>query len=373
VRRNAGLTLVELVVAAGLLSILMLGVFQLLDDFLSMWEKSEHRRVLVEETSGVLELMAEDLWALEPGPRGDVLAEWVLWDVDGDGVKQEAWPRLRVVRHASPAELQRLRSGDRAAVASANAPTADADDPQAGPPQVTDEGLIEVCWVVLPAHPGTQDVDLRAEGYLWRGERIFGGEPKQSFFAKEFLSAGGKPRPGAVNEVSGGILWLGLQFATQTSLIHDDWKIGNQLADTAASWDAWARERPDLDAHYYNEAGAGMPPARGRPLLPRRVRIEIEIERQKDLKRRTRLARFAESKENRLVVLDGQRSPAPGGYVRVDQEWMQVRSVVGDSITVQRAQRGTKAAIHDAGALVHWGQPAVREIPVPTFQEDWNL
>ena len=110
-RRRSGLTLVELVVAAGLLSILMLGVFQLLDDFLSMWERSERRRMLVEETSGVLELLAEDFWALEPGARGDVLCEWVLSDVDVDGVKETPWPRMRMVRNASPAELQRMQAG----------------------------------------------------------------------------------------------------------------------------------------------------------------------------------------------------------------------------------------------------------------------
>jgi hypothetical protein len=351
--RRSGLTLIELVVAAGLLSILMLGVFTLLDDFLSMWEKSEHRRVLVEETSGVLELVAHDLQALEPGPRGDVLCEWVMWDTDSDGVSDMHWPRIRLVRHASPAELQRLQAGSETTV--------------------PDEGLIEVCWTAMPAHLGASDLDLRAEGFLWRGERIYGGEPKESFFADEFLSASGQPRPGAVNEVSGGVLWFGMQFATQTSLLGEGWRLGTDLADVAASWDGWSRGRADLDAHWFNEPGRGMPPARGRPVLPRRVRIELEIERRKDLKRRTRLERFADSKDNRLAVLDGERLPAPGGFVRLNQEWMEVTDVIGDSATVRRGARGTKPAIHDAGSLVHWGTLAVREVPVPTFQEDWNL
>jgi len=163
VRGRSGLTLVELVVAAGLLSILLLGLFALLDDFLSMWEQSERRRAQVEESSGILELAALDFAALESGPRGDVVCEWVLWDLDGDGVKDQPWPRVRLVRHASPAELQRLQAGSA--------------EKRLG------EGLIEVCWTVMPAHLGAQDADLRAEGYLWRGERLFGGDPKASFFA----------------------------------------------------------------------------------------------------------------------------------------------------------------------------------------------
>jgi len=352
---RSGLTLVELVLAAGLLSLLMVALFALLDDFLGMWEKSEQRRQLVEETSGVLELLVADLTALDPGPRGDVLCEWILTDTDGDGVGETKWPRLRLVRHASPAELQRLLVGR--------------------PADVLTQGLIEVIWTMTPAHPGATDPDLRAEGFLWRGERIWG--PPQdgdvSFFDDAYLSEAGQPRPGTVNEVSGGILWLGLQLATQTSLVQDGWTIGGELPDAAASWDAWARGRPDPERHYWNEPAAGMPPPRGRPVLPRRVRIELELERERDLKRRTRLTRPIEATDARLDVVDGERIPSSGSFVLVGSEWMEVTAVVGDSVTVVRGARGTQPALHEVGDLVHWGAPAVREVRVPLCQEDWNL
>ena len=83
-RRRAGLTLVELVVAAGLATLLFVALFSVLEDFLSLWDRSEERRALAEETSGVLELLAEDLAVLEAGRRGDFVGEWVLFDTDGD-------------------------------------------------------------------------------------------------------------------------------------------------------------------------------------------------------------------------------------------------------------------------------------------------
>ena len=354
-KRRSGLTLIELVLAAGLLSILMVALFTLLDDFLDLWEQSEHRRQLVEETSGVLELMAFDLTALEPGARGDVLCEWILFDTDGDGVKESKWPRMRMVRHASPAELQRLSVGRSE--------------------ELITQGLIEVIWTATPAHPGTTNADLRAEGFLWRGERIFG--PGQdgdvSFFDEAYLSEAGQPRPGTVNEVSGGILWVGMQFATQTSLVRDGWTLGRELRDAAASWDGWSRGRPDVELTYWNEPGAGVPAPRGRPVLPRRVRIELEIERERDLKRRTRITRPVEARDSRLDVIDGERIPPPGSFVLLGSEWMKVSSVVGDSLSVLRGARGTRAAFHQAGQLVHHGAAAVREIRVALFQEDWNL
>lgn len=355
-RGEEGLTLVELVLAAGLLSMLMVAVFNLLDSFLGMWEKSETRRQLVEEASGIGELLATDLSALEAGPRGDFLAEWVFFDTDGEGGADTMWPRIRMVRHASPAELDRMFAG------------------QALGPQDT-QGLIEVVWAILPARPVHSNPDLRAEALAWRGERLL--RPSQSddpsIFEDEFLSRAGFPRPGATNEVSGGILWFGMQFATQTSILNDGWSIGDGLQDCATSWDAWGKGRPNADRTEWNLPGRGMPTARTSPILPRRVRIELEIEREKDLKKRTRLSRFTSTEERTLQLDHKGRVPDVGAFVRVDAEWMQITTVTGRQVGVRRGQRATEATTHESGALVHWGFPLVREVPIAQHQEDWNL
>jgi hypothetical protein len=308
------------------------------------------------EASGASELLAGDFNALEPGPRGDFLAEWAFFDVDGDGVAETKWPRIRMVRHASRPELARLQAGE--------------------PEKIADEGLIEVIWAVLPAHPGTTDKAARAEGILWRGERIF-GPPRGadvSIFDKKYLSATGVPRPGSTQEVTDGVLWVGLEFATQTSILDDGWKLGGEMQDCVASWDGWGRKRPNSDRHTWNDPSRFQATARETPILPRRARVEIEFERPKQFKLRTHLARFVATQDGGIDLDDGARVPQDrGAFVLIDSEWMQITSVTGDTAGVVRGARGTTPAAHEAGAIVHWGNTVVREIPIGMHRDAWNL
>ena len=356
-RSRRGLTLVELVLSAGLLAILLAAVFQLVRQFMGVWEKSEVRRMQVEEATGVSELLAADLVALEPGPRGDLLAEWVFFDHDLNGTAETKWPRVRMVRHASPAELARLQAGEQA------------DARLAG------EGLIEVVWAVLPTQPGTRDEGRRAIGTLWRGERVFGPARGADvpLFSEEYLSRGGVPRPGSTQEVTGGVLWLGMQFATQATILRDGWRVGREAGDAVASWDAWNRKRPVAERHVWNDTSDFLPKVSDAPLLPRRVRLELELEQASDLKRRTRLSAFINQQDGSFEVDDPARLPAVGGHVLIDAEWMLVTSVSGRWVSVKRGARGTAPAAHDNGALVHFGRTMLREVPIATHREDWDL
>jgi hypothetical protein len=367
IARARGMTLVELLLAAGLFAILLLAVFRILSQFLDVWDKAELRRMQVEEASGVSELFAADLDALEPGPRGDLLAEWAFFDADGDGRAESKWPRVRLVRYASDGELARMQAGL--------------------PPdeRLVGEGLIEVVWAVMPAHRGSRDKDLRSVGAVWRGERVYGPERGNdvSFFDQRYLSSAGVPRPGSTHEVSTGCLWIGMQFATQTSLLDGSsangasadggWEIGVEVGDTVASWDAWRLGRPDAERHAWNDPAAFLPEPSDAPLLPRRVRLEFEFERQADFKRRTRLASYLGQQDGSLDVEDGRRVPEAGAHVLVDAEWMLVTGLIGDSLSVRRGQRGTESVPHEAGAMVHWGKPTVREVPIATHREDGDL
>ena len=350
-----GLTLVELVIAMGLLALLMISVFDLMRGFLALWDKAENRRAIVEESSGVAELLATDLSALENGPRGDLWCDWGFFDTDGDGVQETIWPRLRMVRHVSRPEILRLQARDEV--------------------KREGEGLIEVCWAVVPAYRGKEQPDLRAEGVILRGERIIDRRVQElSFLDEAFFGASGEPAPGRLNEVSGSLLWLGVEFATQTSLLDDGWHLGGALADVAASWDAWNKKRPAADRHAWNEPGAGMPSARGRALLPRRVKLELEVVRPRARLRRTRLSTTVTAEETALPVTDGRRVPQTlGAFVKIDAEWMRITSLSPSRVGVVRGERGTRPTSHAMGAMVHHGETFRREVPVPTYQDDWNL
>jgi len=361
-------TLLELLLAVGIFAFLAVAVFQLLEGSLGLWRRAETRRSLLAQASTVADLLARDLSGIEGGARGDLVGEWIAFDTDGDGVAETKWPRLRFVRQLSPGEVARLEAEARRQADEAGLPA----ESGAPPPVIrAGEGLSEVVWLVVPA--SLVDPNARAEGVLWRGERLVTDSAK-SFFAPDFFGRSNRPPAGSTDEVGGGLLWLGVLFATQTSIVNDGWKTGPDLDCAATSWDAWSRGRPDAQMHPWNEPGSGMPAVRGRPLLPRRVRFELEIERESDRVRRTSLAEPIELGDAGLVVDDGERIPREeGAFVLLGTEWMRVLSVDGRSVSVKRGERGTKAVEHPRGTMVHYGLRFVREVNVATYREDWNL
>jgi hypothetical protein len=363
--RRAGFSLIELVLASGLMALLMIGVIALVDGSMTVWRKAETRRDLSEQAIGMVELLAGDLEALEGGARGDLLVEWVTFDTDGDEIKETTWPRLRMVRQASRAELVRMfppaPAGEEAAEGAGTAPRE----------EILGPGLVEVCWAVLPVDP--RDPDRRAEGLVLRGARRLTVDRADSFFDSGFVRAGGKPDLSRLDEVTAGLLWFQPLMATQTSIVHDGWIPGVDEAEVATAWDAWNEERPDTTVHAWNELPLAQPRAEERCILPRRFRVELEVERQADLRRRARTLDRIEPDDLAFGVTDGTRLPRPGAFVKVDGEWMRVAQVRGDRVQVERGQRGTAPVAHDPGALLHWGLPLVRELPVALYREDWDL
>jgi hypothetical protein len=352
--------------ALALLALLMLAVFQLLDRSLSLWRRVETRRSVLEQASAVSDLMAHDLRGIEGGKQGDIVAEWVRFDTDGDGIAETKWPRIRLVRQASAGDVARVERQMRAAAGPVRAADEDTLIEPASP------GLIEVVWLVAPA--SMKDKVARVEGRLWRGERLVDDKSSKSFFAGDFFGGSNQPPAGQTEEVSGGLLWMNLLFAAQTSIVHDGWQVTGGLESAATSWDAWSRDRPDPELSPWNEIAPGMPKAKKLPLLPRRVRIELEFERPQDRLRRTTLTHAMDLGDTGLLVDDPDRIPREeDAYVLVDSEWMRVNSVDGKTVGVKRGERGTKAETHAAGAMVHYGMRLVREVPVAQYREDWNL
>ena len=355
-RGRRGLTLLELVLAVGLFAILSLAVFELLEGTLVTWRKSEVRRNQMETSTAVLELIAKDFQSLEGGSGGDLVAEWETFDTNTDGRRETVWPRIRLVRQASASDAARVALQTKQEV----------DGPD----------LTEVCWAVLPTK-GDGSV-----GTLWRGERLIHGgmsgssedqKPSVPFFDQSFVKRDGSVSPGALDELTGGILWFQVLFATQTSAVNDGWTLGGGLESASTSWDAWRSERPDETRHEWNEAPSGMPRVGDKALLPRRVRIAMEFEDPTQRLRRTRLSADIAATEVAFSVDDETRVPKVGAFMRIDAEWMEVKSKSGRRLTVKRGARGTEAEPHDAGARISHGGTVVREVIVPTYREDWKL
>jgi hypothetical protein len=366
-RGRAGFTLVELLLATGLLALLVLLVFQLFDRTLSLWRVGETRRSTMEQATLVADMLADDLRGLEPGAAGDLVVEWTKHDLDADGVLDAAWPRVRMVRIAGAAEVGRLRQ--QASIERAEAVVDATTEPVL---ESTAPELVEVQWAVVPA--SLVDADARAEGRVLRGARLVSDASTKSYFAADFYGASARPPAGTTEEVCGGVLWLSVACAGQSSVVNDGWSIGAEAVDATASWDAWNRDRPDADIHAWNTAWPWMPKSRGRALLPRRVRIELEIERPVDRLRRTRLLADLRTEDRQVVVDDVRHLPDfDGAHLLLGGEWVRVSSRDGANLTVERGVRGTSPATHARGTLVHWGRSYAREIVVGGHREDWNL
>ena len=365
---RAGLTLVELTIALGLLALLMLFVIQVFDGALSTWRNSETRRSVMEASSVVMELLTDDLRGIEGGPRGDLLLEWVMFDTDGDNVRETKWPRLRLVRQASGSEVARVHRDMRLAAE----PNVKVPDGEVVRVPADSPAQLEVVWMIAPA--SLTDKDARSSGVLWRGEHLTTDPTMKSIFAADFFGGSNLPPAGSTSEVTGGVLWMGVLLASQASIVHDGWKIARDVSGAATSWDAWNKDRPNAGMHAWNERAVGTTVAKTRPVLPRRVRIELEIERPIDRLRRTRILDLIDNQGVVLRVDDGKRiSLENDAHILIDAEWMKIVNVDGNKVVVERGQRGTTPVGHDKDAMVHWGLRMVTEATIAAHREDWDL
>jgi hypothetical protein len=405
---RAGLTLMELLVAAALSSVVMLALLRLVDATTDLWTKGEQRRAVVEQAAATAELLARDLRSVHGGARGDFVVDWYPYDVERDGRVERLWPRIRLVRTASPVDKARIearaladrvrreRAARRAESGAAATPAestaaeltltelaaamgdgSDAAEAPAQPPvDLASVGLMEVVWLVLPSEKKGAG---RFEGRLWRGERLLRPNEPSRYFADEFFDRQGLPDIALVEEVTGGILWLDVRLATQTTSLgasrpEGGWVVGAKLGDATRSWDAFGLDRPDTQLHGWNQEGAGMPAPGLDPLLPRRIQLTLEIERPRDRERRTRLRQDAEEDDVRIEVENGQRlQERIGDFVMVDGEWLRIESVSGDGFMARRGQRGTLRRRLAAGSLVQYGEALIVEVPVPLHRDDWTL
>lgn len=361
------MTLVELLTASLLAAFIITGLVRLLDLTLDMWAKGEVRREGLERSNTVLSILGNDLRSLHGGGAGDLLIDWQPFDHDGDGLPDRVWPRLRMVRQVGAGALQRLQlqnrsKREREAFGMGSTLAADA------PVMPDSSGLIEVAWAVVPPNQGRGPA-----GVLLRGERLLMDKESTAFLASGFFNDRGLPAPGSLVEVGAGILWLGVECATQTTLVRDGWEVGNELTDACTSWDAYGLVRPDIELTPRNEPGRGMPAPSTRPLLPRRVRIILEMERVKDQKRRTTLLHAVTANTTRISVDDGGRLPEPGSFLWVAGEWMQLISKGESWMSVRRGVRETRPLEMPPGALVHFGKAVVIEVPIPLYDDDWRV
>ena len=396
---RAGVTLAELIVATALAAIVMTSLVSVTSSALKMWTRGERTRDARELGSAALDVMDEDLSALHPTAEGDLVVDWEPFDLDRDGVPERTWPRMRFVRDASAAEIaaierRQLADSARAEIAEARRKAGleeieddltesdlleaagrtleDAALGGGGARDIDGTALVEVLYAIVP---DGREGDERFSGTLLRQERVHTAGTVHVLTEDGALDSRGYPDLAEAREVVSGVLWLRPLLATQTTrTAASGWRVHDGLGTAATSWDAWRRSRPDVEASAWNEPAPGMPISGSRPLLPRAIRLEIEVQRASDRARAPRLVEAVEETRNTFEVSNGALlERVVGRHVLIAGEWVELASVSGDLATVRRARRGTSARPLSSGASVLFGEPLVIEIAVPVHDDDWRL
>lgn len=352
-----GLTLAELLLAVGLFALLAVGLLRFLNGTLTILREADANAELLAEQAALFDWLVRDLEGPVAGSEGDFLIDWEVFDVDGDGLAGRPWPRVRLVREARPEEFDRLGL------------TFGARDRRP---------LLEICWAVLPRAGGPAPEGapgVRGDGVLLRGERLRDA-PGQSFFDPQFFDAAGRPGAG-LEELATGILGLRVLCATETSVVQESWKAGVSIEQAAIAWDGRALGRPRLERHPLNERHQFLPAPADQPSaevrLPRRIRIELELEREADTLRRSTLRAQVDPEADFLLVSREERLPPDvGAMILVGEEWMRVTGVREQKVSVQRGLRGTRIAGHRAGTPIQFGRTVSREIVLPMGGQRWE-
>ena len=405
-RDRAGVTLAELILATGLAPIVVAATVSIVDTTLSLWTRGETVRQAREEAAAVLSILGDDLRQVHGGEQGDLLVDWELFDVERDGVVERLHPRLRFVRDAAASEVARierrrlasearaerdriaLAAGDDAAklaealselelLEAAGVSAEQAAQGMLGAPDLRASRLVEVLYAVVPEG---REGDRRYTGVLYRAERIHSPDTPPVLLGDDAFDRRGMPDLNLAREVARGVLWMQPLMATQTTRLtpgedgRSGWGTERSAAGAATSWDAWRLGRPDPDLTFLNEPSPGMPRAGDRPLLPRRVRVTLEIQRPGDFDRAPRLLESAEESAEFFVVTNGAAlRPAVGGHVLVAGEWMELKRVTGDRAVVRRATRGTARRRLPMESRVLFGESVEMDIPIALHEDNWRL
>lgn len=384
-RSAGGYTLVELLVACGILIILGGGLASVLQQGISLWREAESTGRVYDQARLILDQLSEDLRSTVSARRGDDGSEVrMLCDRDSAGRQ-----RLRLVRTISGEMADPiLREGGRylsvqaAAVYDGVSDASEARDGKLGAPG----GRMEVLWAVDPRPE---------ERWLWRGVRSPIGGSGSLFrnrvveIAEVAEEAAAPSAPVAAlravaRPLTDGVLFLGLSFWGPTT---NTWDPSARPMTRAPGpgqrsgplfW--WDSTRALLDQSstqgeltFHRRAGSLGDPTDD--VFPEQVEVTLVLGKD-DGEIGTRLLADLASGALRATLTRPVRMPEDprDRFLLIGDEWVALESARGTTVTIARGGRGardTRAASHAAGARVAVGLTFRRVIDVPGRRSRW--
>ena len=253
-----------------------------------------------------------------------------------------------------------------------------------------DDGELEMLWIPEGFAHGFLVLSETAE-VLYRGIRSpVGG--RTSFFASEknFYRA---PLPGApepkdsppegtayLRAFASRVIYFELLYATPYT---NTWSRevpakrtdGTGESGPLAYWDSTRSIlKSDGDAKGFSTFIDASSRGNGQDdILPTRLKLTLAIREADAAQSSTILLGAISPSATELTVQEGGRLEKEGGFVLVDQEWIEYEDVSGSRVRVKkRGARSTDATPHVGGAIVTVGRTFEAVIPMPCGREDWG-
>ncbi len=375
------MTLLELLVAMSIFSVLGMTLAMFLNQGLKTWRLGESRRAGYEEAQSLIPLIRDDFRstfaaaaaAPETAPRARFRC-----DLDPTGRQRVAFVRTIPAesRHPYAALAGNAVGGDR---------DLDGRDDRAealtGRLRPTG-GLMEVFYALDPAE----------DGVLLRSARSpIGGE--ESLFWQENFSDPARVRALA-RPISTRVIHFDVAFWTQVTETWDS--AAPPLREPRAGvrsgparvWDSTRAvpppegapaPRPDEFSFFRGEASIGDPED---DIFPERVRVTLVLAEEGSAAIASALSGPLKADGSEARVFAARPFEGRGPFVRIGRgaaaEWVRVKSVDADGDVLRidpasgRGLRGTRRRDHPAGADVVTGKTFTTEIEIPACAEDWN-
>ena len=392
--QREGYTLLEVLIAAGILSMLGAALVTVLTQGVSIWRRAENRGRVYEKARVLLDRLANDLRSTviadsirdggEPADGGT----WFRFLADHDDAGRQ---RLRLVRTISgETEHALLREGGKyvtTGVAARYDGKQDAWEAQAGL-LAAPGGFEEVFWALDSREGNTT---------LWRsvrapigglGSLFHDGNIQQSASSRQKtsgkLTAGTErtavvdtrpPFGGMARAQTDGILFLRFSFWGPTTTTWDPSVLPlckPRPGKGSGPLFHWDSTRAILDyggssGEYTFEAREGSLFDSSDDIFPARVEITLVLGDAGDTV--TLSEPITASTSNFLVSRALSISTDPRDrFLRVDDEWMEIESIRGRAVVVAgggRGARGTAAGGHGRGSLVQMGTTFRRVVEIP--------
>lgn len=364
-RARAGFTLAELLVAVAILVLLGMGLYGALASTIAIWRRGESQRQTEEEGRSILAQVTADLESVFPIEPVGTPTPGFFVDVSPGG---DVLIRMARARGGRDENFWTRQGGEETVADGSDAYHIAGHRPDPDQPLRALGGVSEVFFVYLSA-----------TRTLWRGERAPVGGPGSLFDWNTVTNLDVIEAVGTA--LSRNVLAFDLYFWGPETTTWDPGVIA-RAGGPLRIWDSTAAN-PDFRA-VSADFGA-LAADLGGAFLPVKVRLSIVVASPDGGERTARLSRALEAGDTTVAVNRADGFPGPDDpfpYMRIEDEWVRLRSRQANLFTVERGARGSTAVAHpvsrtSAGGatepvLVQMGRLFAVTVEIPVSRTGWG-